>query len=119
MPVCKVADSAGDTMDLYVMESKPQFFVVPTLKQDWVENIPNYPLRNDDVMLCSYTKSGCHWVWEMGRLLLDGRTKVEGTEKESSMVEANTLMGNIEDAPAPRILNSHLFFDHLPKDVVK
>ena len=40
--------------------------------------------------------------------MLDGKTEVSELEKECSMMEANGVLGNIEQAPSPRILNTHL-----------
>lgn len=119
MPVVKVTDSLGHTMDLYRMDSKPHYFQKADFNLEFMENMSKYSLRDDDIILCSYMKSGCHWFWEISRLLLDGKTDVSQLEKECSMMEANGVFDNIEQAPSPRILNTHLSFDLLPEDILK
>ncbi|KAK3802739.1 hypothetical protein RRG08_002001 [Elysia crispata] len=68
-------------------------------------------------MLCSYPKSGCHWLWECIRYLILGVSDVhKTTDKESSMIELNTRE-NIEALESPRVLNNHAFFDEQPADL--
>lgn len=123
MPVQKVLDSNGNSMLLYVHEKKPQYFSSPLLNVDMVENMPDQQLRHDDIMLCSYPKAGCHWVWDIIRMLLKGTTTVDAAMKESCMMEYpvdSEFYGkvDIEDLPSPRVLNNHQHFENQPKDVL-
>ncbi|XP_005110477.1 amine sulfotransferase [Aplysia californica] len=121
MPVQKVKDFLGFSMNLYVFEKKPQYFGGALFNHDMMENMPDYPLREDDVILCSYPKSGCHWVWEISRLLMSGRTSADKVDKEQFMMEASKCFnsGDIDDLPSPRLLNNHAFFEQQPKDILK
>ncbi|XP_012944632.1 sulfotransferase 1C4 [Aplysia californica] len=121
MPVQKVKDYLGYSMNLYVHEKKPQYFGMSEFSQDMMENMPDCPLREDDIILCSYPKSGCHWVWEVSRLLVTGKTTADKVDKEQFMMEASKCFGNgdISDLPSPRLLNNHEFFENQPKDILK
>ncbi|XP_035828779.1 sulfotransferase 6B1-like [Aplysia californica] len=109
MPVQQVKDFLGFSMNLYVHEKKPQYFGMSMFNQDMLENMPDFPLREDDILLCSYPKSGCHWVWEISRLLMSGRTTADKVDKENYMMEASNCsgFGDIADLPSPRLLNNH------------
>ncbi|XP_005110478.1 sulfotransferase 6B1 [Aplysia californica] len=121
MPMQKVVDSAGHSMKLYVHERKPYLFGMPQFNPYMLENLPDCQLRDDDVILVSYPKSGCHWLWEVTRLLVSGRTTTDKVNKENAMMEMSELEGNgsIDDIPSPRILNNHYFFENQPKDLLR
>ncbi|XP_035828780.1 amine sulfotransferase-like [Aplysia californica] len=121
MPVQKVKDFLGYSMSLYVHEKKPQYFGMSMFNHDILENMPDVSLREDDVILCSYPKSGCHWVFEICRLLISGRTTADKVDKEQFMMEVSNRFGNddISDLPSPRLLNNHEFFENQPKDILK
>ena len=42
-----------------------------------VEDVHNVEIRDDDVMLISYPKSGCHWLNEIASMLLAGTPEAE------------------------------------------
>ena len=54
MPLVKFADAAGDT--LLVMEVDGHLY--PKSSEDTIRGISNVTIRNDDVMICAYPKSG-------------------------------------------------------------
>lgn len=67
----------------------------------------DFPLRNDDIILCSYSKSGCHWLWEILNQMVSGEAVTGSTEKEISMIEYHKILQDINELPSPRILNNH------------
>lgn len=56
-------------------------------------------------------------MWEILRILQAGTTSVETIEKESYMMEYNTLE-QIASLPSPRVLNNHMPWDSQPRDLV-
>ncbi|KAL8604618.1 hypothetical protein ACOMHN_013398 [Nucella lapillus] len=110
-----VPDQGGEALSLVQMESgRP----LCTLMEDVdLHNIRNYPLRHDDVILCSYPRAGTHWTWELMRMLVNDRTDNDPTEKEAAMFEYRSH-GELDSLPSPRIINTHLWFEELPAKVM-
>lgn len=70
----------------------------------------------DDVMLISFPRSGTHWMWEVGSMLLAGKADYQHQTKGHLMLEA-TEIEKIEALPSPRLLNTHLPVSMLPNQV--
>ncbi|XP_012935470.1 sulfotransferase family cytosolic 1B member 1, partial [Aplysia californica] len=85
---------------------------------DTLINLTSLPLRDDDVLLCSYPKSGCHWLWQNIRFLLDDRVTLDAVDKETGMVEIHSRE-YFHGLPSPRILNIHERPEHMPADLMK
>ncbi|XP_076451790.1 sulfotransferase 6B1-like isoform X2 [Babylonia areolata] len=115
MPVVRVPDSAGKTL-LLIEYGKGKYRGPPDLPEEVMEDIHNVPIRDDDVILCSYPKTGCHWLWEMARLLRAGTADAELVEKEKYMMEF-THQDDLLKLPPKRIFNTHVFFHQLPQKV--
>ncbi|XP_050404878.1 sulfotransferase 1B1 [Patella vulgata] len=73
-------------------------------------------IRDDDVIVCAYPKAGTHWIWEVIQMLRGQTTEYHKQIKEQQMLEA-TNIDIIEAEPSPRVLNSHLWPRHLPKQM--
>ncbi|XP_059149159.1 sulfotransferase 1B1-like [Physella acuta] len=117
MPLIKVADDSGHTMQL--LECNGQFGS-PQFNEEAMLNIRDFPLREDDVILCSYPKSGCHWLWEIVRILQTGQiTSEDGVlAKESFMMEWRPY-SCYQFLPSPRVLNNHMTFDMQPRQLLE
>ncbi|CAL1543904.1 unnamed protein product [Lymnaea stagnalis] len=116
MPVELVRDDSGDTMLL--MRYGDDRYGASDFVEESLVNMREVKLREDDVMLCSYSKSGCHWVWEILRLLQSGSTHLDVIDKEDYMMEFNTIQ-HLEALPSPRILNNHMPWDGQPRDLIE
>ncbi|XP_076472885.1 sulfotransferase 1C2-like [Babylonia areolata] len=75
-------------------------------------------LRQDDVMLCAFPKTGTHWLWEVSSMLLRGRAEYASLPKEQLMMEFVDVK-KLQQMPSPRILNTHLPFSMLPVQEMK
>ncbi|XP_076451786.1 sulfotransferase 6B1-like isoform X2 [Babylonia areolata] len=115
MSFVRFPDAAGKTLLLVEYGDEP-YLAAPDLSPEVMEDIHNIPIRDDDIILCSYPKTGCHWLWEMARLLRAGTTEVEAVEKEKYMVEF-THQDELLKLPPKRIFNTHVFFRQLPQKV--
>ena len=58
--------------------------------------------------------AGTNWMWEMVHLALNKTSVVSGGGKFDQMVEAISRE-QLDAAPSPRILNTHLMPRYLPK----
>ncbi|XP_012946645.1 sulfotransferase 6B1 [Aplysia californica] len=116
MPLENVADEDGYTLKFY---RKSDGRLSGNLTNvDTIENLPSLPLRDDDILFCSYPKSGCHWVWENVRILQTGEIKLDALPKERFFFEQNER-DYFNNLPSPRFLNTHEHFDRLPRDLLK
>ncbi|XP_046360199.2 sulfotransferase 1A1-like isoform X2 [Haliotis rufescens] len=112
--VVNVPDDGGDTLtslnDNGVLI--PEFINGPG-----IQGVRSVKIRDDDIMLCTYPKSGTNWVFEITRELLTG----EITQDDIGMDQTFLEYGPEEryaDLQSPRILCSHLLMKHLPEDVL-
>ncbi|KAK7492849.1 hypothetical protein BaRGS_00015987 [Batillaria attramentaria] len=114
MTTVHVTDRAGCTMRLVDVDGR-KFPDFP------VENLTSYqsvPLREDDVILCAYPKSGTHWLWEVCMMLLRGVSDTIPFKKSLQMLEFNSA-DKMAEYESPRVLNTHVLYDRLPSDAYK
>ncbi|XP_036361208.1 sulfotransferase 6B1 isoform X1 [Octopus sinensis] len=94
-------------------------FLVPPFPnvQEHLDKLPDMPVRDDDVFLLGYMKSGCHWMWEIAGMLVNGSADYNPEQKGVAMME---LMDQekLDQLPSPRVLNNHMFFHHLPREIL-
>ncbi|XP_076439739.1 sulfotransferase 6B1-like [Babylonia areolata] len=114
MPIVHFPDAAGKTVTLRTYGDKGHHITASDFPQEVIENIHNVTVVEDDVLLCSYPKTGCHWLWEMARMLQAGTSEVEKVEKEQYMMESRS-QSQLSQLPSPRILNTHVLFHQLPQ----
>ncbi|KAL8619915.1 hypothetical protein ACOMHN_015199 [Nucella lapillus] len=114
MTSVEMPDKAGCTLKLLQVNGKlyPQF-PVENLKA-----YQSYPLRNDDVIICAYPKSGTHWLWEITNMLLQGKAQTVPFKKSQQMLEF-VSKDDLVACPSPRVLNTHAHYDDLPRDAFK
>ncbi|KAK3605554.1 hypothetical protein CHS0354_013195 [Potamilus streckersoni] len=83
-----------------------------------IQNIRNLSARDDDVLICTYLKSGTHWIWEIVFMLRKGKAEYNTKIKETAMLEFLSK-DQIEALESPRILNTHFPLHMLPKDLLE
>lgn len=77
----------------------------------------NLTIRDDDVMLCGFPKTGTHWVYEILYMLKNQRATLSKQGKDiGGMLD---IMPHIilDSNPSPRVLSSHFLYDDLPVQV--
>ncbi|CAG5120022.1 unnamed protein product [Candidula unifasciata] len=113
MEVVYVEDPGGAKMKLQLIDG--QYY--PTFPTEVIRNLHSLKIREDDVVLAGYLKTGTHWVWEILRMLLAGSTEVSDAEKDQGMIE-QTEQSVLDAMPSPRVLNTHIvYLTRNPKDV--
>ena len=63
--------------------------------------------------------SGTHWVSEIVHMLISGTTDYSTKVKEFNMLEFIDDMTMPGHMTSPRLFNSHLYFTHLPQQLVE
>ncbi|XP_067673518.1 sulfotransferase 1B1-like [Haliotis asinina] len=109
MSLKQETDEAGYTLPLHDVDG---FLCHTVISPDIIKGLRQFPFRDDDIMVCSYPKSGCHWTWEIVRMLLEGTTDVVLQEKEDLMMDYQT-QEFLDKFPSPRVLNNHVLLRHL------
>ncbi|CAH1271685.1 SULT1C4 [Branchiostoma lanceolatum] len=95
------------------------------LTQEHLEGFETFAVRDDDVFVASYPKTGSTWVRQIVSLLYcDADPEQDiSTYKRFPFFESYNLKTQgpvyktIETAPSPRLIVTHLPYDLMPKDV--
>ncbi|XP_046360225.1 sulfotransferase 1B1-like isoform X2 [Haliotis rufescens] len=82
-----------------------------------LENIKKMNIRDDDVIIVGYAKSGTHWMWEVAGMLVAGSTDYIRQLKEHQFIESKEV-AVLDALTSPRLLNTHMAFRFLPSEVV-
>ncbi|KAL3841825.1 hypothetical protein ACJMK2_019924 [Sinanodonta woodiana] len=83
-----------------------------------LDMIKNMAIQDDDIMLCTYPKSGTHWIWEIVSMLLKGKAEYEKKVKETAMLEFGSK-DELKSIRSPRIFNTHLPVRMLPREITE
>ncbi|XP_076443172.1 sulfotransferase 1B1-like [Babylonia areolata] len=113
MTLVEMPDKSGSTLKLLEVDGK----LFTRLPVDNVKNYRHLPIRHDDVILCAYPKSGTHWLWEVSTMLLAGKAETVPYNKSQQMME-NCSADDLARFPSPRVLNTHVHYDDLPRDAL-
>ncbi|XP_071093523.1 sulfotransferase 1A2-like [Haliotis cracherodii] len=112
--VVGVPDDGGDTITCLNSNG----FLIPNFPNTrGIQGIRSAKMRDDDIILCTYPKSGTHWVLEIIRELLAGEIIEDDVMMDKTFLELGPEE-RYADLQSPRILNSHLLMKHLPEDVI-
>lgn len=83
-----------------------------------VQMVKHMEIRDDDIYLATYPKSGTHWMWEVIRMLQKGNSEYETAMKESIFLDYKPV-GEIADLPSPRVLNCHFPCQLIPLQILE
>lgn len=75
-------------------------------------------VREDDVFLPAYLKSGTHWVWDIVVMLLSNTSCLAASHKENAMLDFQSRE-HIDSLPSPRVLNLHFPHRYFPREAIK
>ncbi|XP_046542791.1 sulfotransferase 1A1-like isoform X1 [Haliotis rubra] len=90
----------------------------PEADMEMIQKVKKFGLRDDDVLIAAYPKCGTHWSWEIVNMLRAGNSEYNKKGKEIAML-GMPKFERADELPSPRVLNSHLFFRHLPEMLVE
>ncbi|XP_067648867.1 sulfotransferase 1A1-like [Haliotis asinina] len=111
----EVVDDGGDTLTFL----NDNDFLIPNFPDGvGIDGVRSVRIRDDDILMCTFPKSGTHWVFEIARELLSGKIIDDDVTKFQAFMERMSDE-KFADLPSPRILNTHLLMKHLPDHVRK
>lgn len=94
----------------------PDAFIEPGTNQQIFDALQHFRFRKDDIMLCTFPKSGTTWMFELLSIILNKSAKRIPSLKSVTMIECQT-QENIDKITSPRVINSHLRPSLFPKDL--
>ncbi|XP_059171752.1 sulfotransferase 1B1-like isoform X2 [Physella acuta] len=84
-----------------------------------LRNITDMEIRPDDVMICSYPKTGLHWQMEIMAMLMQ-KTGTMDTETEEKLCFLDAKpVPSFTSRPSPRLIVTHVPFRYLPKQALE
>ncbi|XP_060068271.1 sulfotransferase 1C2-like [Ylistrum balloti] len=92
----------------------PKFAPLLPSADTQMTSIREFESRDNDILICSYPKTGSNWVYEIVSMLLQGHSAYIKNFKAVGMLEGLEL-GSLADCVSPRVLSSHVPFRHLPE----
>ncbi|XP_067651786.1 sulfotransferase 1C2-like [Haliotis asinina] len=112
--ILHIKDGGGCTLD--VQKFGGMYFPV-IFGLDVLQNLQSMTIREDDIILSCYPKSGTHWFWEiLSQLSAKKAENMRETWKGDLMIES-CPQSALDSAPSPRVLNTHVRFDQLPTQI--
>ncbi|XP_071086086.1 sulfotransferase 1C2-like [Haliotis cracherodii] len=89
-----------------------------TIIADRSRTLKSRRLREDDILLCTFPKSGTHWTWEILNMIVAGKAEYAKHWQNSAWLEYRTEE-ELEELTSPRILHTHVLPRQLPESVWK
>ncbi|KAK3775707.1 hypothetical protein RRG08_050542 [Elysia crispata] len=105
--------SVGDAGDVWFPP-----FPLNNSYRDQLDVIKSLQMRDDDVILTGFPKSGSHWFYEILNMLLMGKAEYLPRGKAADMIDANSP-DQVEGIRSPRVLNTHVRFRYLPREAIE
>uniref|UniRef100_A0A8C2S2T9 Sulfotransferase n=1 Tax=Capra hircus TaxID=9925 RepID=A0A8C2S2T9_CAPHI len=108
-----------DDEDKYLLKFKGYNFERSLVDIDFLENLDNFEIRDDDVFIITYPKSGTIWTQQILSLIYyeghRNRTELVETVDRSPFLEYNLHKIDYEKRPSPRLFASHIPYYLAPK----
>ncbi|XP_076438737.1 sulfotransferase 1B1-like [Babylonia areolata] len=91
-------------------------FPLPYSYSHQVDVIRDAVIRDDDIIMTGYGKSGSHWHFEIISMLQRGSAGYVKGDKATAMMDRLTKP-ELDQLASPRVLNTHMPFSRLPTQV--
>ncbi|XP_048245147.1 sulfotransferase 1C2-like isoform X1 [Haliotis rufescens] len=110
MPRVRVLDRSGHGLNFVDVDGR---WFPGDVDEQLIRGVPDMEIRDDDVIICGWMRSGTHWTFEMTNMILNGSAQTVEMPKQDQMIERISL-DQQRALLSPRVLNTHLRFHHLP-----
>ena len=107
-----VADKEGKTFRVSKMDGR----LYPPFGEDKLRSIKNINVRESDVFLAGYPKTGAHWMYEIMTMLLTGTKEPSRYGKDAAFIDPMPDIV-LDSLPSPRVLSGHLRYEELPNGI--
>ncbi|XP_033737811.1 sulfotransferase 4A1-like [Pecten maximus] len=111
MELVKKTDDQGNTTIFKRYHGRAFHKEIPGNVGDQLEKVASLPCRPDDVLLCTFPKSGTHWVFNMVRMIQTNTLKYIS---DLAMIEFEDV-GRSANIKSPRLFATHLTYPFIPK----
>ncbi|XP_069135435.1 amine sulfotransferase-like isoform X2 [Argopecten irradians] len=105
------SDPDGSTLKTKKYDGKLYTSIIPGNIKDHLERLDTMDVRDDDIFIMSYPKSGTHWVFTIASMLRSGKSTYIGSPHFLDYNDVDVL----DKLPSPRLFASHMTFDRLPR----
>ncbi|XP_062043659.1 amine sulfotransferase-like [Lepus europaeus] len=108
-----------DNTDMYLWNFKGYNFHRMAVNMDFIKNLDDFAIRDDDVFIITYPKSGTIWTQQILSLIYyvkhRNRTENINTIDRAPVLEYNFFNVDFEKRQSPRLFASHLPYYLVPK----
>lgn len=108
-----------DDIDTYLLKFKGYYFGRRGCDADFLETLEDFEVRDDDVFIITYPKSGTVWCQQLLSLIYfeEHRERTENlqTVDRAPFLEYNIRKVNYDERPSPRLFSSHLPYYLVPR----
>ncbi|XP_037376859.1 amine sulfotransferase-like [Talpa occidentalis] len=108
-----------DSTDKYLFKFKGFYFSTSYLDHELLENLDDFEVRDDDVFIVTYPKSGTIWTQQILSLIYfenhRNRTESINVNIRAPYIEYNLQKTDFSKRPSPRIFCTHLPYHLVPK----
>ncbi|XP_059171161.1 sulfotransferase 1E1-like [Physella acuta] len=84
-----------------------------------LRNIRNMEIRPDDVLICSYPRTGLHWHQEIVAMLMYKTEKLSAERENSMHFLDGRPMHILDSMKSPRLIETHVPFRYIPKQALE
>ncbi|XP_015746192.1 amine sulfotransferase-like isoform X2 [Python bivittatus] len=112
-----------ETPDKFLYKYKGFYFVTDLVSPETIDSLDSFEIRDDDVFIITYPKSGTIWTQNILSLIFHERHR-DGTENitlinRAPWLEYNVFHEDLQSRPSPRLFSSHLPYYLVPSGLRK
>ncbi|KAM6460343.1 amine sulfotransferase-like [Liasis olivaceus] len=112
-----------ETPDNFLYKYKGFYFITGLVSPETIDSLDSFEIRDDDVFIITYPKSGTVWTQNILSLIFHGGHR-DGTENITLIdrvpwLEYNVFHADLSSRPSPRLFSSHLPYYLVPSGLRK
>ncbi|XP_068087446.1 amine sulfotransferase-like [Hyperolius riggenbachi] len=110
-----------EALEAFLFKHKGTYFQTGITSPEAVDAVEHMEIRDDDVFIVTYPKSGTIWMQQILNLIYyeeyrDGKLNTDNMTR-SPWIEYNLFSTSFDSQPSPRLFTSHLPYYLMPKDL--